>query len=386
MLRALGMLLFLELTPATALAQPCSPTPLKEAVTALDAARADLQALPFGDGMETNESPHAQSAITAMKARLGQFVSAYMACAPASVSPKAAQAGLTRLARAPKDQKEGSLPERFGSELNFAVRAQPNGLLGVTAEFDLECGVDTVLMIFAPDAGTWREVLRAQAPPYKSVADAWADFNYAVSPRDTDGNWFVVVSTVAPWCSSNWSDIRYAVYRPSSDPLKPHRLYNASASFFRNDDIGTLVVGRDGFDLRFPGESIDDAVFSRQWVRHFSVVGDAVRRIPPLAVSQRDFAEEWIQSPWADAQPWTRAAGLKDIHDKLHAKPFADFVSVRRCPAGARQIEIEPGELEGHYFLEVSGPENFTMLRVSIAPDMRCGGKSLYDPDKPGPG
>jgi len=101
-------------------------------------------------------------------------------------------------------------------------------LVGVTADFSIECGGDTVLLIFAPDNGSWKEVLRWQKKPYATVAGGTMAFSYGVSLLDEAGQWYVVTHDIAPWCSSTWSSIRYTVLRLAPDPLRPKVLLSNS--------------------------------------------------------------------------------------------------------------------------------------------------------------
>jgi hypothetical protein len=381
MLRILILALSIALAPDGAQAQSCPQGEIRTATGAMDAARAELRALPLGDGMVTDESPQAQAAIAAMKARIGDFVTAALRCAPETIAAKTVQDDLSRLdqMRAPPD------PRNFGAALSFDIRRTPQGLIAVTANFNIECGSDTVLMIFAWRDGAWREVLRSQAAPYKTVAGAFDSFDYTISPPDAAGHWFVVTTTVAPWCSSNWSDISYAVLRPSADAIEPRKIFGAKDWMFREDEDSRLAVGVDDFDLRFQSESVDNAVFTRQIVRHFSVVGDRVRRVAPLADRPRDFAEEWIAAPWSDAKHWTApGADLEGLHTRLARKKTGlEYMSIRKC--GTRtQIEFQPYDSDTvRYFLLVRGNRDFVMQSAGRVADPRCTGKNLYDPDHP---
>jgi hypothetical protein len=341
-----------------AFAQTCR----KPDAAKLDAARAALMALPVGDGMQTDVSPKARAAITAMKARLGEFVAAALRCAGGD--PKAAARALARFDRSGPDDN------RYGGMLKFQVRAHGSGRLSATASFGIACGADTMLMVFARDRAGWREVLRAQSAPYDKVSGAWGDFRYELSPPDAKGDWFAVTTTVAPWCSSTWSEIRYQVVRPSkvlfraTDPI-----------WWGGNDVGRLKVGAGDFTLRFRAQSIDGGVHNREWVRRFAVQGDKVVRIPPLADTPRDFVEEWIEADWKDAARWTApalVAAVKEVHDKFHANPYGEYRSVRDCGGGVTQIQIVPDGTDGNLYFKVAGER---LVGLSNDPDPRCKGK-----------
>jgi len=58
----------------------------------------------------------------------------------------------------------------------------------------------------------------AESNGYADISGAQGSFQFAISPPDNEGNWFVVAADVNPWCSSNWQQLRYKVLRPGEDP------------------------------------------------------------------------------------------------------------------------------------------------------------------------
>lgn len=369
----------------------CSQGDIRAAAAQVGAARKALLALPIGDGMQTDVAPAGQQAIVAMKQRLDEFVSAYLRCAPQILDPKKANAELSRLAppapaaigvfvngkRVPEDAN-------YGYRLDFDVRrpvSQPN-LLAVTAKFQIECGEDTVLMIFAYGGSHWNEVLQAQSKPYKSISDAWASFDYAISPPDDSDHWYVLTKTVAPWCSSTWSEIRYAIMRPVPGIVDPKVLLSRSDSiWWGSDDFGNLIANRNDFDIRFHAESIDTGIHNRMWVRHYRIDDNSIRRIAPVALSPRDFVDEWIISPWDEAIGWS-GGGLAQMHSKLSQRKFHDsynYDSATRC-SGAYpryQIAINSDETDENFYFLVSGNFDYRMDAVSSVPNPSCRGPNI---------
>lgn len=161
-----------------------------------------------------------------------------------------------------------------------------------------------------------------------------------------------------------------------------------------NEDYGTLTVQTDAFDLRFHSASLDAGVHNRVFIRHFSVIGDAVRRTQPVAVSPRDFVDEWIVSPWEEAARWSSNSNLELLR-KSHevwsrrAKSenlLLEYYSMRRCSDAQDHYQVEIGEESGpkfqtsrSFYFQVVGSETYSMLRASEKPDARCGGPNLLD-------
>lgn len=365
---------------SVAQADTCSRPSIASASTGLEAARAGLLALPPVEDSETAVPPKTRMAIAELKTRLGAFVATVLRCQKVDADAAAITAELTRLAHATKG---APLPNpTYGQELSFDVRRFAHNRLGVTAQFDIECGSDLVLSVFAPRGGVWREALRVQSPPYKTVGGGLWAFDYTLSEPDESGRWYTAIKSVAPWCVSTWSEIRYAAYRATSVPLHPKTLVSGKDSiWWGNDDLGRIRVGKSDLEIRFHAESIDGAVHNREWIRHYAVTGDTVRRIPPLADSARDFADEWTVLAWKDAAPWTERrslARLQRLHATLHKDRF-EFNSVRSCTGAPNRTQIEVGDDPDHYYLQVLGSGGaFTMLDVARQPDPSCTGANQF--------
>jgi len=338
-----------------------------------------------------------------MKSALGDFITAYLQCVSLQPDPARVKSDLSALGHAfemPSGHisKENIPPDfgKFGFELSFQTKLfEKPRLLAVTANFSIECGGDTVLLIFSPSTESWKEVLRWQKKPYATVAGGTLAFDYGISPPDDAGQWFLVTHDVAPWCSSTWSDIRYSVLRPTPDPNQPKTLFSSSDfMWWGNEDFGILTVQKDAFDLRFHSASIDGGVHNRVWIRHYSVLGDAVRRIQPLAVSPRDFVDEWIVSPWQQAAQWSSNSALAELR-QAHAAwsrrrksytSLLEYYSAHRCADGPDHYQVEVAEETGpkfetahSFYFQVRGNGVYTMFRVSDKPDVRCGGPDILD-------
>jgi hypothetical protein len=406
----IGLALLLAAFPCPAQEKPsgqfatsCSESDFSAAAGKLQAARAALLALPVGDGLETGVSPEGQKAISAMKESLGEFVNAYLRCAPTSPDTGRVRRELSESAHAfrlPNGVTSNKdLPPDFGKygfELWFGVQsAHDNRLLSITATFSIECGTDAVLFIFSRDGGSWHEALRWQSRPYASIKDAFGSFGSGISPPDNLGRWYVVTKHKAPWCTSTWSTISYDALRPQAGSVIPTvLLLRHDSIWLGNDDIGSLTVNVKDFDVRFHSASIDGGVHNRLWIRHFSISGDTVARVQPVAASPRDFVDEWIVSPWESASGWTSKAASEQLrlaHENFpnRRKSFADslgFGTIYKC-SGARdhyQVELmeETGpkfDIDRSFYFQVVGKHAYTMTGVSSNPDPRCTGRNLFD-------
>jgi hypothetical protein len=312
-----------------------------------------------------------------------------MACAPNEVSAGKIADDLSRVAHAnAKPISNSQVVNVYGDQLRFVARLPAPGLIAIVATFDIACGDDAMLLIYRRDTGSWREALRWQSNGYDTVAGGLWSFDYAVSPPDGAGHWFVAVKSVAPWCSSTWSEIRYAVLRPGESAAAPKILGKASDSIWWGaEDVGTIAVTKDSADIRFHAESIDDGVHNRVWIRHFHVSGDTVTRVQPVAVSPRDFVDEWIVSPWDQAKAWSLSSRMTLLHAaheiaKGEKKDEGfEFASAQKCTDAPDhyQITLAPMDESKPSYFQVRGRTEFTMLSVDRAPSRACAGKNILD-------
>jgi hypothetical protein len=379
----------------------CSEAEIAQAAALVDLARKALIALPMGDGkVETPQvSLNVQVAIETMKTRLGRYIDAYMRCAPIDRDAAAIQRELSERAHALLEDEfrdRDKLPknfEHYGFELDFAVRrwADHPSLVGVVANFQIECGSDAIFLIFSGESGPWTEIMRWRSEVYKTIAGAFGDFDYRISPTDELGNWYVLVKSIDPNCSSAWADIRYAILRPGANALTPKIIDQTDDGpiFWAYEDFGQLTADRNDYEIRFHSRNIDDHHPSRIWIRRFNIVDNTVERIPPVALSQRDFVDEWIQSTWEDAESWTepdvqprtravhkRLSRVFSIHNVLY------YSAVSRC--ADRDDHYQVGVVvhrndpeSAHYFFSVVGQTDYRLTNVTTTPDPACDGPDI---------
>ncbi len=338
-----------------------------------------------------------------MKDRLNSLITAYMQCVPTSSLPNATkiQADLSTLGHAfslpPNAIYSSNRPADFGKygyQLSFGVRftADARRLVSITATFDIECGSDAMLLLFSPTDLGWQEMLRWQSPPYKGINVAFESFDYAISPPAADGHWYVLVKSTTPWCTSAWRGLHYYVLRPSQDSPSPIVLFSGSHSTYIGwDDSGTLTASATDFEIRFHAESIDPMnVLDRLFIYHFRMTERGLTRIQPVANNPRDFVDEWIVSPWAEASKWTSPAErqqLSNTHAELQALLKAEttsnsnlyeFRSALRCSDSADHYQIGLADPNGQlWYFQVEADGIDTMRAIGYSTDSRCGGQDL---------
>src|SRR6185312_12800072 len=88
--------------------------------------------------------------------------------------------------------------------------------------------------------------------------------------------------------------------------------------------VGSIVGGQPNDSasvdvlIEFTEASIDAGVHNREAVRHFLINGDQVRRVDPVALSPRDFVDEWLTRDWKESARWSASPALRRWQGRLH--------------------------------------------------------------------
>ena len=140
--------------------------------------------------------------------------------------------------------------------------------------------------------------------------------------------------------------------------------------------------------VEFRVRSIDALVHNRAAVRHYKFEGDRLKRVDPLALSPRDFVDEWLNTDWREAAFWSESANRRSTRGS-HSKLHKDFVSgeftypTMHCPStpDVWQVGVDfndpptpiGAEPKRTYFLvRWRPPYQFTMMQVSDSPSAAC--------------
>jgi hypothetical protein len=374
----------------------------------MEVTRQALIALPAGNLTEPKIPSGGKELIARMKAQIAMLVDAYMNCAPADHDATAIQAELSPLVHAftfPDDATRdvNHLPPtygHYGSEVEVTTQqwADHPGIVGIVVAFAVECAQDKVLFIFAANDGAWHELIRWQNKPYDGIGGSLNDVTYALSPNDEANNWYVFVKSIAPGCGSACSTISYTVLRPSPSPSAPRIAYRGEDPiWWGGDDSGEFTLQKYAFEIRFHAMSIDTGVHNRVWIRHFLIDGDRAKRIPPYALSQPDFVDEWIVSSWKEARGWSvpsarnELARMHGVIRTVYKKTDLEYDTAYACSGAEARYQIsiladaETPQEKPYYFI-VEGDPDYRMVSVSDKPDPTCDGDDILWKKWPLPG
>jgi hypothetical protein len=174
-------------------------------------------------------------------------------------------------------------------EITILRPARHPDLIAATTTIGICCGQDTSLYLFKKQDAKWRLALTQETNDYEEISGAQAWFQYALSPPDARGDFFLVTANVNPWCTSNWQSLRYQVMRLGPGAEQPRVILKREATIYLGvaPPIYRLKVEARRFSLKFYTEAspkaIERGLTSQRAVLWYSVAGDRVRRIPATA-------------------------------------------------------------------------------------------------------
>jgi len=349
----------------------------------------------------TNEvPPAARGQISHLKDALATAVDAGMGCVPAGSDAATIERSLAKLLGANQPEKPftpsngpSDVPVAgiYGADLDVAVSTPTNApqLRAVEVSFGIECGEDTLLLLYEAKPEGWRQVLRWQSGDYADISGAFGGFFlYAILPGDVPGERRVAVVHGTDWCTSRFSGLKLYMLAPSAAGGAPRVVWHTERSYSRGDSVPRLRSTADGFELRLNDVALDIDGYERSVIYRYRVAGDQVVRVAPIATNGRGFVEEWLTMPWDEAKAQTspnEIEGMKVVHERLAKsdKDVKTYVSykygpVRACSVKGRyevEMEADPG---GKQFYAIEeGQSGYMMVNFGTTQDERCSGPDL---------
>jgi hypothetical protein len=266
-------------------------------------------------------------------------------------------------------------------------------LLVLTTRVGIVCASDTSLYVYKRVEGRWRRVVESEENDYEHYnpqeidsVHVWQSYP---SGRET-GSTYILALGNGDGCASNWHPVYYKIWRVDSSGSK--KLVDESGEGYLRGGryiMGSIVNSPMHFTgpvdaiIEFTERSVDGGVHNREAVRHLLNEGDRVRRVAPVALSPRDFVDEWMTESWNASREWSVSPDLSTWHRKLHA----DFVNgdflgdTLHCKTPdlwqvgfqpddeGRDFEPEPSV---YFLIRWTPPYKFAVVGISDKPSARC--------------
>ncbi len=270
------------------------------------------------------------------------------------------------------------------------VRLQRLGLdLVVETSLGIQCGFDDSAYLFSWRDGKW--ALRWESEQNDYSAERYKPQNLStVQVGGSDGGDGQLVLTLGtqPWCSSNWRGIYARVWRLRAGVAPQLILDESDYGFAEGELVGSVGVGT--ILMEYSVGTLDKGVLIRRTSRAFRVQGDRVERVAPLALSPRDFLDEWLTRDWKVAAGWS-GQELAGVHRRFHSdSPNGEFVGdTMHCAKNPDlwQVGVDMDEkqrkLQRIYFLvRWRPPYRFEMVKAGTRPFAGC---TTPDPEADAP-
>jgi hypothetical protein len=395
---------------AAALACALAAAPCTNARAQEDSISSTWRALRRVDGeaIVSKIPPEVRALLTRLKQQLLDLVERTLDAEVSASTPTRTARARVLAALAREGVGVGEPPDdvhTFGSVYPVEL-TRPRGhddLLALTVTLSVHCGSDSSLYLFRREGARWRLVLADEADGYEDVTGAQGRFGFVVSPPDSRGRFFVVAADVNPWCTSFWQRVRYRVMRVGVDAYDPRSIARGEETIY----LGTALEGfrlaatSRTFTLRFDaGQSLDPGRLTRAHVLKFEVTGGRAERIAPLAFKPEEFADEWAQLKWDEAERWSEPSRLAELggwHARLNREgegfSGSEILFVRPCGGAGRSwlVGVESYRDEGDtrtpprvYFNVSREGGAFIMRAVGDSPARGCDGEPR-EPRRPRP-
>ncbi|HKV39018.1 MAG TPA: hypothetical protein VJX67_07385 [Blastocatellia bacterium] len=283
---------------------------------------------------------------------------------------------------------EAECRQSFGTILGIDT-TQPNGdanLIAVTVSLSVACGEDVSLYLFERSGDRWRVTVAQESKGYDDPLSSQGQLQYIVSPRDSNGHYFVVSADINPYCVSNWQELRYRASRPGIAGGTADVIISGTSgiSLGGSDSPFTLTASVDSFQLKYEDQFHNDlGILVRDHVLTYRVSGNHARRASPIALKPEDFVDEWLTMPWALAAQWSDGgiqATPGEWHERLQPAKGVESTSlgevefVHSCPeVDVWQIGMEVWNPE-QYAYPLPDKIYFTVKKKDGAFRMRAAG------------
>ncbi len=398
------LILFALLLTMSAAAQTCTPHATQQAAAQTLTLQAKLLAAQSPQ-METDVPAAIKPLLHDYKQALLRTVDTAVLCNKSD--PAQIQSGLVALLHAniparpfvpkPASKQNDEAPETgdYGGDLTIDVKAvaSQNDLYSVQVTFDVECGNDSMLLLYRRESQGYRRVLAWFNPDLNSVGDALGDMFY-FAPVPAPETAFVIVSGT-PWCTSILSRFKADLVALAT-PSNPQYLLDHMTRDYRRDET-TFKVRPEGFELRSLINSVDADLVQRPGIlRYSTATGHFVQQ--PVAPNAQAFVDMWLGSEWAAVKDWSDPAS-KSHHQKLHEDMTSNGADLIRfgptlaCGGNHYQLELQMQadhttanlqiiDLPSKYAQVQTNAASFTLLDITDKPDGSCKGPDLMQPRK----
>ena len=268
-----------------------------------------------------------------------------------------------------------------------------SGLLIVITRVGIVCEEDESVYGYKRIGSKWERIWESEqndyqnySPQHINAVHVWQSYE---SGKQTGPAYILTLGN--EWgCASFWHRVYYRIWRVDASGSKS-LVDQSGDGYLRGQSyiLGSIVNSPMNFSgpvdaiIEFTQRSVDAGVHNREGIRHFLIEGDRVRRVAPVALSPRDFVDEWMTNPWNESKVWSLSPDQSMWHQKLHL----DFVGgeflgdTMHCQTpDLWQVGFEPHnakrnfepEPDVYFLIRWTPPYRFAVAGISGKPWPRC--------------
>lgn len=183
----------------------------------------------------------------------------------------------------------------------------------ITSGVGIECGYDESAYVYSWTGEKWVRVWRNEQNIYtKDKYKPQTLHSVLISPYNRANDYLVLTLGSESWCSSNWHDVYYRVFRLGPDqqaePLVDGSEWTGVGMRYP-PILGSISA--DDVLIEYLGCSIDSGMLLRERVFHYQIRHGEANRTDPFALGPRDFVDEWLKTDWRESSNWSEDANRR---------------------------------------------------------------------------
>jgi len=216
-------------------------------------------------------------------------------------------AGLWCDSTAISSERHCPLPGYIGDvKLNFGE------VLVVTTAVGIVCGFDESAYAYSFSNGRWKRFwqsetnnyVEGQYVPLNFLGILFSSRDYLRKGADPNIRLLLVLARDPAYCESNWYNVYQRVWQLRTDRPEEKLLLDKGEEAFLADWVdGT--VSPDEVLVEYTTRAAFTDLSNRRVVWHYVMRSGILEREDPLALSPRDFVDEWMRTPWDISSRWT---------------------------------------------------------------------------------
>jgi hypothetical protein len=342
-----------------------------------------------------SETMGATPELTVAKHQLRDWIETQLASAKDFDQAKALSARINEILSKLGAANSSDDQNLLGSVGDVRIRAEA-ALVIVTTALGILCQYDESAYAYQNIDGRWKRIWESEQndyspkkymPQFITSVHAWQSWK----DGHKDGPPFIMTLGHAWGCASTWHDVYYRIWR--IDPSGSKLLVDGSEfAWMRTDTYAKGSIGQDLENdspidalIEFSQASIDPGVHNREAVRHYLIEGDHARRVDPVALSPRDFVDEWLTRPWSESAAWSASPDLQTWRRKFDADAAGAYngPSMHCETPDLWQVAVEPQheanqlkpEPPVFFLVRWRPPYHFTMVDIAAKPWPHCAQK-----------